>query len=64
MKKLSILLIACALAAGAAGCKSKKSSTAPANTDTTEPAGGGDMGGDAYGGDPYGGGEGEPDAMD
>ena len=54
MKKFSILVIACALAVGAAACSKKKPATTPANTDTTEPTGDGAMGGDAYGGDAYG----------
>lgn len=48
MKKFSILVIACALAIGAAAC-SKKSST-PATTPDTTNDGAGEMGGDAYGG--------------
>jgi len=50
MKKLAILVVACALAVGVAACGKKKDPAAPAT-------GTGDMGntgGDAYGGDAYG----------
>ncbi len=55
MKKLSILVVACALVIGVAACGKKKDTSTPATGDT-----GGDMGntggtgGDAYGGDAYG----------
>ncbi len=58
MKKLGILIVACALAVGVAACGKKKDTATPA-------AGGDDMGntggtgGDAYGGDAYGAPEGE-----
>lgn len=53
MKKFTILVIACALAVGAAACSKKKPATTPAaDNASTEPAG--DMGGDAYGGGAYG----------
>lgn len=55
MKKLAILVVACALAVGAAACGKKKDTSTPATGG--DPAG--DMGstgggGDAYGGDAYG----------
>jgi hypothetical protein len=53
MKKLAILVVACALAVGVAACGKKKDTATPATGDGT-----GDMGstggGDAYGGDAYG----------
>ena len=53
MKKLAILVVACALAVGAAACGKKKDTSTPATGDV--PAGdSGNMGGDAYGGDAYG----------
>lgn len=53
MKKLAILVVACALAVGAAACGKKKDTSTPATGGDTS----GDMGntgGDAYGGDAYG----------
>lgn len=55
MKKFSILVIACALAIGAAACSKKKADTTPVNADTTDTTtDGAAAGGDAYGGDAYG----------
>ncbi|MBZ0238075.1 MAG: hypothetical protein K8M05_37540 [Deltaproteobacteria bacterium] len=57
MKKLAILVVACALAVGAAACGKKKDTSTPATTGETGETGTGDMGstgGDAYGGDAYG----------
>ena len=52
MKKLAILVVACALAVGVAACGKKKDTSTPA---TDVPAGdSGNVGGDAYGGDAYG----------
>jgi hypothetical protein len=55
MKKLAILVVACALAVGA--CGKKKDTATPAMGSETGETGTGDMGntgGDAYGGDAYG----------
>jgi len=54
MKKLSILIVACALAVSVAACGKKKDTSTPATGGETGTGDMGNTGGDAYGGDAYG----------
>jgi hypothetical protein len=53
MKKLAILVVACALSIGAVACSKKNAATTPTG-DTTGEVTGGETGGATYGGDAYG----------
>ena len=54
MKKLAILVVACALSIGAVACSKKNAATTTPTGDTTGDVTGGETGGATYGGDAYG----------